>query len=132
MVLEVTPEAAFVIGLIGVAFAIIQRALKPYLEEKAIAQKAGQDLPFNGAYATNALLTVLGAVTLVLGALSQLTESVSTTTSGILALGIGYTFTYTLIDQLNKRTEKKEEIAEIKAQIPSTTTTKPPTPTPPT
>lgn len=129
MVLEVTPEAAFVIGLIGVAFAIIQRALKPYLEEKAIAQKQGNDLPFNGAYATNALLTVLGSVTLVLGALSQLTESVGTTTSGILALGIGYTFTYTLIDQLNKRTEKKEELADLKA------TTKPPppiTPTPPT
>lgn len=115
MAFEVTADIAFLIGLIGVAFAIIQRAIKPYLEEKAIAEKEGKTLPFTGSYTTNAILSVIGSVTLVLGALSQLEASVGETTSGILALGIGYTFAYTIIDQLNKRTEKKEEIAELKS-----------------
>lgn len=124
MAFEVTADIAFVIGLVGVAFAVIQRAIKPFLEERAIAQKEGKDLPFTGAYATNALLSILGSVTLVLGAMSQLESSVNETTSAILALGVGYTFAYTLIDQLNKRTEKKEEIAELKT---TTTPTPPPT-----
>lgn len=127
MVLAVTSDIAFAIGLVGVAFALIQRAVKPFLEERAIAQQQGHDLPFTGAYATNALVSILGSVTLVLGAMSQLESSVGETTSPILALAIGYTFTYTLIDQLNKRTEKKEEIAELKTAALPPTTTKPPT-----
>ncbi len=108
-----------VICIVGVAFAIIQRSIKPYLEERAIAEQAGKTLPFSGAYVTNALLSVLGSVTLVLGAIDQLVSRIGANTSAIVILGIGYTFAYTMIDQLNKRTEKKEEIAALKT--PATT-----------
>ena len=122
-------EIPLIVGLVGVAVAILERGYKRFLEER----KEKPDLKFGGVYMLN-LLVSAGAGTIIVTAIipaliGAISEQVGTYT-GVAAifinLGLGYGLTYRFLDGLNTSTDKKMELAEA-AKTETTT----PTPTPP-
>ena len=121
MVLEnILLSATVIIGLIGVAIAILERGYKTYLEKKAIEP----NLKFNSAYLLNILIsggTMVGLITVVL---PIVLSDISNTPNVPLTLGaaatvfiIGYGSTYRFLDGLNNSTEKRLELQEVKEEI---------------
>lgn len=124
-------EIPLIIGLVGVAFAVLERGYKTFLEQK----KADPTIKFGGAYMLNLLISTGVGTALVTGVIptlvNQLTgqagEELPITVGAILLNFIlGYTVTYRILDALNNSTDKKLEIAEA-----ATTTTPTPPPSPP-
>jgi hypothetical protein len=121
-------EIPLVIGLIGVAFAILERGYKTYLE----ARKVDPAIRFDSAYMLNLLISTgvgTALVTAVIPTLvTQITGQTNTElpiTVGAILLNfiLGYTVTYRILDALNTSTDKKMEIAESQPTQPTTPTT---------
>ena len=127
-------EIPLIIGLVGVAFAVLERGYKRFLEQ----QKLEPDLKFGGTYMLNLLIStgigtalvagVIPTVITEMGTVDQITEL--TLASIFLNFILGYSVTYRILDALNTSTDRKIELAEIeaqkvKAETPTTTTTTP-------
>ena len=120
-------EIPLVIGLIGVAFAVLERGYKRFLE----ARKAEPTIKFGGTYMLNFILsTGIGTalVTAVIPTLvTQITGETDITlpvTVGAILLNfiLGYTVTYRILDALNSSTDKKLELAETPSPAAPTPT----------
>ena len=121
-------EIPLIIGLLGVAFAVLERGLKLYLE----AKKADPTLQFGGAYMLNLLISTGIGTALVTTVIPTLVTQIQGATEinvpvtvGSLLLNfiLGYTVTYRILDALNNSTDKKLEIAASQPTTPATTTT---------
>lgn len=113
-----------VIGLVGVAFAILERGYKLYLE----AKKADPTLKFGGAYMLNLLIStgvgtalVTTVIPTLVNQLQGQTDMVLPVTVGSLLLNfiLGYTVTYRILDALNNSTDKKLALAETTTPAPA-------------
>jgi hypothetical protein len=108
-------EIPLVVGLIGVAFAVLERGYKTYLE----AKKSNPTLKFDAAYMLNLLISTGVGTALVATVIPTLiTELTGQTTALPITIGglilnfiLGYTVTYRILDALNNSTDKKMEIA---------------------
>ena len=119
-------EIPLIIGLVGVAFAVLERGYKTFLEVK----KTDPTLKFDAAYMLNLLISTgvgTALVTAVIPTLiTQITNQTNTElpiTVGAIILNfiLGYAVTYRILDALNTSTDRKMEIAD---------TTAPPAPSP--
>jgi hypothetical protein len=109
-------ELPLIIGIIGVAFAILERGYKAYLDQK----KVDPSIKFGGSYMLNLLISTsvgTAVVTTVIPTLvTQLTGSTEVPlTVGALFLNfvLGYTITYRILDALNTSTDRKLEVAAV-------------------
>lgn len=125
-------EIPLIIGLVGVAFAVLERGYKRFLEQK----KLEPDLQFGGTYMLNLLISTGIGTALVAGVIPTLITEMGTVdevaeltlASIFLNFILGYTVTYRILDALNTSTDRKIELAEIEAkeaeaETPTTTTT---------
>ena len=120
-------EIPLIIGLVGVAIAVLERGYKRYLEQK----KTEPTIKFGAPYMLNLLISTGVGTALVTAVIPTLVENIGQTveipvTVGALLLNfiLGYTVTYRILDALNTSTDKKMEIAEATNPEPS------PSPTP--
>jgi hypothetical protein len=133
-------EIPLIVGLLGVAVAVLERGYKRFLEEK----KLDPTIKFGGTYMLNLLVSTGVGTALVVAVIPALITSLQTGqevsegvvvvvgfASVILNFILGYTTTYRILDALNTSTERKLELARAEAAatpppVPST----PPAPTP--
>ena len=112
-------EIPLIVGLVGVAAAVLERGYKRYLEEK----KLDPSIKFNGTYMLNLLIsTGVGTiiVTAILPALiSALQGNTGEPQIQVISLAaiivnfiLGYATTYRILDALNTSTEKKLALAD--------------------
>ena len=106
--------APFIVSMIGVGIAIVERGYKRFQDEKA----TNPDVKFGVAYIMNMLLTaggvaaILAIITAVIAMLKGGETSVTLDLFSMIAqLGAGYFIAYRILDGLNNRTEKKIEAA---------------------
>lgn len=124
MVDAVATGVPLLVGLIFVAWAVLERGYKRYLEEKANQP----DLKFGGAYLLNFVITTgVSAVvitTIIPGLIAGLSDVPAeiTVTAIILQAILGYTTAYTILSKMNTGTEKKLEIAAAKKKLGKGTT----------
>ena len=114
-------EIPLVIGLIGVAFAVLERGYKRFLE----ARKADPTIKFGGTYMLNFILSTGIGTALVTAVIPTLVSQITGETQialpvtvGAILLNfiLGYTVTYRILDALNTSTDKKLELAEVKTE----------------
>ena len=123
-------EIPLIIGLVGVAIAVLERSYKSYLE----AKKIDPSITFGAPYLINLLISTgvgTALATIIPTLVTQITEQTDlpiTVGGMLLNLILGYTVTYRILDGLNTSTDRKLEIAEKEGELPSP----PPPPTPPT
>jgi len=102
----------FVVSMIGLAIAIVERGWKRFKDEQA----TNPQLKFNTAYLLNMLLTAGGVGTL----LSVISAVIASLTSGETSLevtlvaiasqfALGYLLAYRILDAFNNRTDKTIE-----------------------
>lgn len=116
-------DAALVVGLIGVAIAILERGYKKYQDQKA----TDPDLKFNFSYLINMLVSSgIGSVlatTIIPTLISQLPDSTIeqavTPLFIIINFLLGYATTFRVLDGMNNSTAKKIELSQ--ATTPTTT-----------
>ena len=110
-------EIPLIIGLVGVAFAVLERGYKRFLE----ARNAEPGLKFGGTYMLNFILSTGIGTALVTAVIPTLvtqitgeTDMALPVTVGAILLNfiLGYTVTYRILDALNTSTDKKLELAE--------------------
>jgi hypothetical protein len=121
-------EIPLIVGLAGVAFAVLERGYKTYLEQK----KLDPSIRFSPTYMLNLLIST-GAGTVIVSVIvpalmSAISASVSepiTIYTGIGAIivnfGLGYGLTYRILDGLNTSTDRKMEQAETQPTPPAVT-----------
>jgi len=125
-------EIPLVIGLIGVAFAILERGYKTFLE----AKKTDPAIKFDAAYMLNLLISTGVGTALVTAVIPTLVTQISGQTTSeipvtvgaiLLNFILGYSVTYRILDALNNSTDKKLTIASTSTTPTTTTTTTSPT-----
>jgi hypothetical protein len=121
-------EIPLIIGLVGVAIAVLERSYKAYLE----AKKIDPSISFGAPYLINLLISTgvgTALATIIPNLVTQVTEQTGlplTVGGMLLNIILGYTVTYRILDGLNTSTDRKLAIAEI--ETPQTTTPTPPPP----
>ena len=105
------------VGLGAVAFAILERGYKRFLDEKKIAEAEGRTLKFDAAYMINMVVTA-GVTSGFVAIIPILVESVGTPAqitfvSLLLTAATGYTTAYTILDKMNTKTDTKIEVAKM-------------------
>ena len=121
-------EIPLIIGLVGVAIAVLERGYKRYLEQK----KLEPGLKFGGAYMLNLIISTGVGTALVAGVIPTVISQILTNTdvnipvtTGAILLNfiLGYTVTYRILDGLNSSTDHKlETVPETPAPTPATNT----------
>ena len=107
------------VGLIFVAFAVLERGYKRFLVEKKIVEAEGKTIEFDLAYIVNMIVSS-GISISIISVLPTLLDQIGTPTeitvgSLILNAILGYTTAYTVLDKMNQKTDSKNEtVAEIK------------------
>jgi cystathionine beta-lyase/cystathionine gamma-synthase len=105
------------VGLGAVAFAILERGYKRFLDEKKIAEAEGRTLKFDLAYLINMIVTA-GVTSGFVAIIPVLVETVGqpnevTFVSLLLTAATGYTTAYTILDKMNTKTDVKIEVAKM-------------------
>jgi hypothetical protein len=113
-------EIPLIIGLVGVAIAVLERGYKRYLEQK----KIDPTIKFGGTYMLNLLIStsvgtalvtavVPAVISAIIGTIESETPVAFTISSMFLNFVLGYTTTYRILDALNTSTDRKMELAEV-------------------
>jgi len=112
MAVDITTVLPILVGLVFVAFAVLERGYKTFLE----AKKVDTTLKFSGAYLLNLLVStgvtsviIMAVVPAVLTGIGSATQEI-TFAAIILQAVLGYTTAYTILDKMNKSTETKVEV----------------------
>lgn len=112
--LVIAASISLVVGLVFVAFAVLERGYKRFLEEKKLDPK----LKFDGAYMLNFWVSAsLGSV-IVITVIPSLIAAIGNPSAEMTLAGLilnavlGYSITFSALEHLNTSTERKMEAAE--------------------
>jgi len=115
-------QAIYVAGIAGIIGGILWQGILPYLLKRREAEQQGQTPPvFAKEYATTALISVITGFIAVFMSIETFEKTIANATSLMIAGGMGFSFTYTVLGITNtivdlkiKNTVLRKEVLEAK------------------
>lgn len=123
----------YIAGIGGMIGGLLWRSILPYILERQKAEQEGREPPsFEKTYMATMIISVIGGLVALFMAIETFEKTILTAQSGMMAAGIGFAFTYTIlgvgndyVDLKKTKTTLTREVAALKQekadrQIPET------------